>query len=324
MAKNPCDDINVLRVVVVLKEVLDVVFILVPIILFVLVMIDIAKNVIAKNEEDMGKNRKLAIKRCIYAVVVFFVPTIIRVFMNAIGDLGADYSSCMNITKDSLALKVEVEKSKCSGIDVEWNEGLSECVKKKDYTRVDPNPSNQQGHGGITVGIARDIVNSNSDYNGDSNVALGDFGGKFGLPLAGDSIYINSGYGPRSCTNCSKFHRGLDLKAVEGTSVYAVEGGIVVQAASMGARGNCIIVKHTDGLYTFYQHLSSMLKKSGDKVDKGMLIGMSGHTGGNYGPHLHFEVTKSVLSGTTAIDPCTYKDYSCTNGGKTGGYLSVK
>lgn len=314
MAKNPCDDINVLRVVVVLKEVLDVVFILVPIILIVLVMIDIAKNVIAKSEEDMGKNKKLAIKRCIYAVAVFFVPTIIRVFMGAIGDIGADYSSCMNITKDSLALKVEVEKSKCNGSDVEWNEGLSECVKKKDYTRVDPNSSNQQGHGGVTVG--RDVTNSNSNYNPDDNTGTGDYTGSFRLPLEGESIAISSYYGRRTspCSGCSSFHRGLDFGVGVGTKVYAVDGGEVVIAQLNKYRGNYIVVKHSDDLFTFYQHLSQMLVKVGDKVDKGMIIALSGNTGVGTGAHLHFEMSKSKSGGAASFDPCSFQSYTCSGG----------
>lgn len=320
LAKNPCEDLNVLRVVVVLKEVLKVVFLVVPIILIVLVIIDVVKNVIAKSEDDMKKNINLAIKRIIYAVAVFFVPTIVSIFMNAIGDLGVNYSSCVEITKESLELKAASAKNMCTSIDKEWNEGLSECVDKKDYTVVDPSEISQEGHGGL--GAKRDV--SNDNYEPDDNTGTGDFNGKFGLPLAGDSIYITSGYGARSCSNCSSYHRGLDLRATEGTKVYAVEGGVVVSAAYRGVRGNCIVVKHQDGLYTFYQHLSKMLIKAGDKVDKGMIIGLSGHTGGNYGPHLHFEVTTSEKSGATAIDPCTYADYSCSNGGKTGGYLKVK
>ena len=47
-------------------------FILVPIILIVLVLIDIAKNVVAKSEDDMKKNKNLAIKRVVYAVDYHF------------------------------------------------------------------------------------------------------------------------------------------------------------------------------------------------------------------------------------------------------------
>ena len=65
--------------------------------------IDIFKNVIAQKEEDMKKNLSLAIKRVIYCICLFFVPTIVSLMLhlvnNSITSLDADYSGCIENTK---------------------------------------------------------------------------------------------------------------------------------------------------------------------------------------------------------------------------------
>jgi pyruvate/2-oxoglutarate dehydrogenase complex dihydrolipoamide acyltransferase (E2) component len=53
--------------------------------------------------------------------------------------------------------------------------------------------------------------------------------------------------------------------------------------------GNLVIIRHENGLETFYAHLSKRLVKVGDWVDAGTVIGLGGSTGRATGAHLHFE-----------------------------------
>lgn len=57
----------------------------------------------------------------------------------------------------------------------------------------------------------------------------------------------------------------------------------------MKGYGNIVIIRHENGLETFYGHLSKRNVESGDWVNAGDVIGLGGNTGRSTGPHLHFE-----------------------------------
>ncbi|MBL1101683.1 M23 family metallopeptidase [Streptomyces coffeae] len=89
-------------------------------------------------------------------------------------------------------------------------------------------------------------------------------------------------------------HSGQDFVVPTGTSVRAVHHGVVVKAGPNGggdgpAYGNAIVIKHEDGSYTQYAHLSDIRAWIGETVKTGEEIGLSGSTGNSTGPHLHFE-----------------------------------
>ncbi|WP_149181685.1 LysM peptidoglycan-binding domain-containing M23 family metallopeptidase [Streptomyces sp. TRM49041] len=103
----------------------------------------------------------------------------------------------------------------------------------------------------------------------------------------------------------SGYHTGVDFSAPSGTSVKSVGPGTVVSAGWSGAYGNEVVVKHTDGNYSQYAHLSSLSVSAGQTVGGGQQIGLSGSTGNSTGPHLHFEIRTSPSYGSD-IDPLAY------------------
>jgi murein DD-endopeptidase MepM/ murein hydrolase activator NlpD len=112
-------------------------------------------------------------------------------------------------------------------------------------------------------------------------------------PLAADGWgLLSSRYGDRMHPRGGdrRFHAGLDLRADEGTPVYASADGIVSASESAGAYGNLVILDHAGGLQTLYAHHQRNLVRVGDAVRRGQPIALVGHTGNATGDHLHFEV----------------------------------
>jgi len=100
---------------------------------------------------------------------------------------------------------------------------------------------------------------------------------------------ITSNYGFRH----RRMHRGVDLGYPEGTPVSAAWDGIVrisKGTANTGGYGNLVVIRHDNGLETYYAHLSRRLVNPGQLVKAGDIIGLGGNTGRSYGAHLHFEV----------------------------------
>ena len=117
----------------------------------------------------------------------------------------------------------------------------------------------------------------------------------------------------------SKGHTGIDLYQPTGTLVYAADGGDVMVAGQINnsygnsAYGNCVMIDHRNGLYTFYAHLSKVNVKVGSSVIQGAVIGAVGSTGNSTGPHLHFEIrTNPTWNRNNFVDPETYVAFTST------------
>ena len=90
--------------------------------------------------------------------------------------------------------------------------------------------------------------------------------------------------------NCP--HYGVDLKMPIGTSIKAVNKGIVALVArNFSAEGNMIIVNHGLCIFSVYMHLSRINIRDGEVVERGQVIALSGRTGaGVREAHLHFNM----------------------------------
>ncbi|MFI9113818.1 transglycosylase family protein [Streptomyces venezuelae] len=125
---------------------------------------------------------------------------------------------------------------------------------------------------------------------------------RYSAPVSAD---IGTRYGARGSSWSSGYHTGVDFPVPTGTSVKAVAGGRVVSAGWGGAYGYQIVLRHDDGRYSQYGHLSALAVREGQRVTAGQRIGRSGSTGNSSGPHLHFEVRTGPGYGSD-IDPLAY------------------
>ena len=116
---------------------------------------------------------------------------------------------------------------------------------------------------------------------------------------------ITSRYGPRR----GRAHQGLDLGLKTGDPIYATFDGKVRLSKAAGDYGNLVIIRHNNGLETYYAHLSQRDVEAGDWVVAGQQIGLGGSTGRSTGPHLHYEVRYKGQS----FDPERIIDFSNGN-----------
>lgn len=110
-----------------------------------------------------------------------------------------------------------------------------------------------------------------------------------------DLTRMASGYGMRihPIYKIPKMHTGMDFTAPVGTEIYATGDGVVKEVEKKrSGYGKHVVIEHGFGYETLYGHMSKILVKPGQKVERGQVIGLVGNTGTSVGAHLHYEVKK--------------------------------
>jgi len=99
-------------------------------------------------------------------------------------------------------------------------------------------------------------------------------------------------------------HLGIDYAACWGTPIRATASGKIIKKGRRGGYGNCITIKHSNGMQSLYAHMSKYKRglHVGSYVKQGTVIGYVGSTGVSTGPHLHFGLYKRGK----AINPARY------------------
>ncbi len=155
-----------------------------------------------------------------------------------------------------------------------------------------------------------------------SFAAMGDYDGNITgatwyWPLHGysstSSAYsmITSSYGYRG-GSYNGYHRGVDIGASKGTSVYPTRKGTVseIHNSTSGSYGRYVIINHNDGYFSIYMHLSRIdVSEKGQSVGVNTQIGAVGGSGYNsetaYANHLHMGIHYgSSFSFDCSVNPC--------------------
>ena len=120
----------------------------------------------------------------------------------------------------------------------------------------------------------------------------------FQLPMSSD---ITSPFGNKRVFNgkLKSFHNGVDFRARTPKPVFAANSGIVKLAENLFYSGNAVVIDHGTGIFTIYAHLSRIDVSSGQHIEKGQHLGLTGATGRVSGPHLHWGVKVNGI----AINP---------------------
>ena len=156
----------------------------------------------------------------------------------------------------------------------------------------------------LTISMKPGLEKYSYSFSTSSN--MGDINAKhndkytYELPFGkGKSYVVSQGYYGNVSHDKIK---ALDFTMDEGTMVYAMRDGVVVDVkedSNIGCpsneclkKANFITILHDDNSFSEYAHLkkNGAIVNVGDKVKRGELIGYSGKTGWATGPHLHIEV----------------------------------
>jgi murein DD-endopeptidase MepM/ murein hydrolase activator NlpD len=124
------------------------------------------------------------------------------------------------------------------------------------------------------------------------------------LPLPAGSYTPTSPFGYRRhpILHDWRLHTGQDLGAPMGTPIYAAAAGRVTVAGLNGTAGNQVILDHSAGVQSVYDHMSVIGARVGAQVRAGQILGRVGSTGRSTGAHLHFE----IRLGGRPIDPVPF------------------
>ena len=96
--------------------------------------------------------------------------------------------------------------------------------------------------------------------------------------------------------------KGIDIDAPLGDAIRAVERGRVVYAGQFSGYGNMMIIDHGERYYSIYGHLAEILKKNGEAVRRGEILGRVGDGDSWSGAKLYFEMRKDGRS----VDPMAW------------------
>lgn len=132
-------------------------------------------------------------------------------------------------------------------------------------------------------------------------------GTKFVAPLANVTVMEDYNVIYASATTGFIYrHKAVDFGAEEGTEVYSMADGVVLEVSLNDKTGNYIKVDHGDGLITLYRFVEPVAGlNAGTAVKKGETIAKVAAAYGSEakdGTHLHLEV---FLNGAPA-DPANY------------------
>ena len=125
-------------------------------------------------------------------------------------------------------------------------------------------------------------------------------------------IRITSDFGPRKrpAAGASEVHRGIDISVPVGTPVCATANGIISRIWDNPKNGGrAVLIRHANGFYTAYYHLSNnSVRNVGDTVSVGDIVAYSGNTGVSTGPHLHYTIyhvpnNRTLNYQTDVVDP---------------------
>ena len=104
MILSLCTDANILKILRYIKIVINIIFVIVPILLLVTASISYLKAISNTDKDGIAKTNKAMISKCIAAVIIFFIPLITKMIVKLASTDENDYISCIeNATPEGIS-----------------------------------------------------------------------------------------------------------------------------------------------------------------------------------------------------------------------------
>ncbi len=176
-----CESSSMLNTILVIKHIINIVFIVTPILLVLFLTIDIAKNVFSADLNETQENVKIGVKRIVYSLVLLFVPLLVQGFMNMIDDY-SKVASCYTIATEA-KVKELYEKE-----EAEYQEMREKQLKQRgeDASLVEAERIAQEQAASEALKDARKNGDSSGGYNNISASKYTKANGKIAQAASGE------------------------------------------------------------------------------------------------------------------------------------------
>lgn len=224
---------------------------------------------------------------------------------------------------DAVNSLVEKNSSKVTVMD--WGEVVEKDPSLIGGDGVHPTDAGQEAFATEMTEAVSSLKGEGSSSNSDNELNCGPTSGGSGSSVApnakGIVIPTTGTYtSPRGMRD-GAMHDGIDIANDEGTPIYAVRDGKVIDSGPAQGYGNWIRIKHEDGSITEYGHQRKNLVKVGDTVKAGDHIAEMGSLGFSTGPHLHLRTYGT--DGTTTYDPVELFEKNGIDWPELGGHVEA-
>ncbi len=130
-----------------------------------------------------------------------------------------------------------------------------------------------------------------------------------GRACPAENFFIGDGWG---ADRGSRSHQGIDLGGQRGSSIFAIEDGVIDRTKRQSNGALQIVMRGESGAKFYYGHMDDVVVKGGQRVAAGDVIGTMGDSGSPGAVHLHFEFWRSGGE-SAAVDPAELIDRVCSD-----------
>lgn len=162
-----CSDYGLATYLHIVKEALNIIHLVVPIILIIMLSVDFAKMVI--NPDDPQKKKSKSIKnKFIAAVFIFFIPYIVGLLLSLISGSMSDISGCWNAADEifDVMQKTEPYRSKNTTNNT-TSDSVLDFSNDQETSKKDKNSNSTKGQ--KVVNYAKEFVGKRYVYGGSWN-----------------------------------------------------------------------------------------------------------------------------------------------------------